>query len=371
MDKSLGPETDKATAYCTYCPKLCRFSCPAAEAEGRETVTPWAMMRLLELAKNGTVEPDAEVAEIFYHCMGCKRCETWCKHDNDVPKAMFEARAWMRELGHVPEALDGFVDFFYDGNSPHPESSPLASNDVFDETSDIVFMPDCETRHHYAELIPRIGRLLESIVGKKVRLFTRSEGVGFACCGFPALAAGDKDGFSEYRDALVNELGPVDYVITDCAAFVSMNRPDGSFTNPWPIDIIHAIEFLADYVDELPVKDRIDGTGIMLHDSCFVGRHLGLYDATRALTAAVYEPEPEEFQFNRENAPCCGGSAHYHVVAPQASETVARLRLEQLDREGGTSMVCGSSTCTKSFRRARDQKASMTLLDAICVACGF
>ena len=371
MDKSLGAQTDKATAYCTYCPKLCRFSCPAAEAENRETVTPWAMMRLLELVKNGTVEPDAETAEIFYHCMGCKRCETWCKHDNDVPQAMIKARAWMRDLGYVPEALDGFVSYFYEGNSPHPESKPLEVKDVFDETSDIVFMPDCETRHHFPELIERIGVLLEHILGQKVRLFTRLGETGFACCGFPTVAAGDQDGFEVYRDDLVDALGPHDYVITDCAAFAAMNRPDGSFTNPWPIEIVHLVEFLAQYADELPVKSKLDGTGIQLHDSCFVGRHLQLYDATRALTSAIYEPEPAEFQFNRENAPCCGGPAHYHVIAPQASEKVARLRLEQLDREGGTSVVCASSTCNKSLRRVRDQKVSTTLLDAICTACGI
>lgn len=371
MEKSLGAQTDKATAFCTYCPKMCRFSCPAAEAENRETVTPWGMMRLLEMVKNGTVEPDPEIAEVFYHCMGCLRCQTWCKHDNDVPKAMFQARAWMRELGYVPEALEGFAEFFYDGRSPHPESVPLESTDAFDASSAIVFMPDCETRHHYPELIPRIGRLLEHIVGQKVRLFTRNNDEGFACCGFPALAAGDEEGFQAYQAAMFEALGPIDYLITDCAALASMARPEGSFARPMPIEVVHAVEYLAHYANELPVKAKVDGTGVMLHDSCFVGRHLELYDATRKLTHAVYEPAPEEFQFNRENAPCCGGPSHYHVVAPEPSKRVARQRLEQLDREGGTQVVCASSTCNKSFRRVRDENVAATLLDALCTACGF
>jgi hypothetical protein len=45
----LGPDLEQMTAYCTYCPKMCRFSCPTAAAESRETVTPWGMMRLLEM----------------------------------------------------------------------------------------------------------------------------------------------------------------------------------------------------------------------------------------------------------------------------------------------------------------------------------
>lgn len=371
MEKSFGAQTDKATAFCTYCPKLCRFSCPAAEAENRETVTPWAMMRLLELVKNGTVEPDQEVAEIFYHCMGCKRCETWCKHDNDVPKAMFQARAWMRELGIVPEALDGFAEYFYEGRSPHPESEPLDPDDVFDASSEIVFMPDCETRHHYPGLIPRIGRLLEHVVGQKVRLFTQLDGDGFACCGFPALAAGDEPGFKTYQKEFFDALGHADYIITDCAAFAAMGRHEGSFSRAMSTEVIHILSYLEDYVDELPVAKKVDGTGVMLHDSCFVGRHLDLYDATRALTRAVYDPEPAEFQFNRDNAPCCGGPAHYHVVAPAASEKVAKQRIDQMEREGGAKMVCGSSTCNKAFKRAGNDETSSTLLDAICTACGF
>ena len=79
MTKSFGVPTDRATEYCTFCPKLCRFSCPIAEVEHRETVTPWGLMRLLEYARRGTVAGSEETAEIFYHCTGCARCQTMCR----------------------------------------------------------------------------------------------------------------------------------------------------------------------------------------------------------------------------------------------------------------------------------------------------
>lgn len=373
MSKSFGSSVDKATAYCTYCPKLCRFSCPAAEAEGRETVTPWGLMRLLELVKDGAVEPSEEVAEIFYHCMGCKRCQTWCKHDNDVPEAMWKARAWMREQGHVPAVFDGFLDFFYEGRIPHSEPEDLdVEENIFDAASPVVWMPDCETRKYSPDLVASTGKLLESILGFKVRLLTRDAQTGTGCCGFPALSAGDESGYRRYRAELVRELGACDYVLTDCAAFATLHRDGSSFgwedlSEP---EVVHIVEFLAEYRDLLSIEEPIEADRIMLHDSCFVGRHLELYDETRAVYETISRSPIREFQFNRDDAPCCGGPAHYHVVAPEASERCASDRLDELDREGGNSIVCGSATCKKAFNRARDSVAT-DLLELVCKACGF
>jgi Fe-S oxidoreductase len=375
MTTSLGQSIDKATAYCTYCPKLCRHSCPAAEAEDRETVTPWGMMRLLEMVKEGTVEPSDEVAEVFYHCMGCRACQTWCKHDNDVPEAMWAARAWMRDLGYVPELLRGFSEFFLEENSPHPVAEPLAEvsvespEEVFDPEGTFAFFPDCETRYHYPELVTRTGRLLEKVLGEKVRLMTRDEGEGHACCGFPLLSAGDEAGYEAYRAELDSVFGQVDTVFTDCAAFASLYREDGSFGRPGSVEVVHIIELLAEYADTLEVE-KVPSRGLMLHDSCFVGRHLDLFDATRKVVEAICDEPPAEFHVNRDKAPCCGGPSHYHVVAREASQRAASARMEQMETEGGSAVVCGSATCKKAFRRVRDEEAAVDILELACRAMG-
>ncbi len=377
--KPLSPSVEKATAYCTYCPKMCRFSCPAAEAENRETVTPWALMRLLEYVQDGTVEPSEEVYETFMHCMGCKRCQTWCKHNSDVPEAMWEARAALHSKGLVPEALAGFAEFFYEGNSPHSEPDSYkeagladAINEAFDPAGRIGFFVDCETRKYEPQLIPRIGNLLDSLLGEKARLISRDDGEGHGCCGFPVLSYGDDIGYKAYRRRMERKLEGVDYVITDCAAFADLHTEGGSFGGfESDLEVVHILELLADLVEELPVGDRVDATGMMLHDSCFVGRHLNLYDATRVVLNATCDPPPDEFQFTRDDTPCCGAPAHYHVIAPEASEACAQERVHQMDREGGSKIVCASSTCNKAFRRVRDANISATLLDVVCTACGF
>ena len=375
--RQFSSETNKATAYCTYCPKMCRFSCPAAEAESRETVTPWGMMRLFEFVKDGSVEPSADVAETFYHCMGCRRCQEWCLHDNDVPAALWQARAWMREEGHVPEELDGFCESFHDNNAPQEELPPLGEvhgygvDEIFDQESPVVYVPDCEVRYGAPEDVLRAGLLLEVFHGSKVALHTRrdlqGEETGFGCCGFPLLSAGDEEGYRTYRAEMESALNGADTVVTDCAAFGALYREDSSWGGDGDLEIEHLIEFLADRLDFVEPREAVDLEETFVHDSCFVGRQLGLYEEVRLLLEAFCEEPPEEFHTSHEEAPCCGGPSHYHVVAPEASERCASSRLEELEREGGDRVVCTSATCKKAFQRV-DQEVATDILDVVCRA---
>jgi Fe-S oxidoreductase len=371
--KTFGDPVDKMTAYCTYCPKMCRFSCPAAEAEGRETVTPWGMMRLFELVKDGAVEPSQEVAEVFYHCMGCRRCQNWCRHQNDVPQAMWEARAWMAELGHVPEALEGFAETFTALSFPHRVPAPLVGGEeeVFDETSDIVFFPDCETRQHRPELVWRAGRMLEVVCGKKVRLVTHIEAGSKGCCGFSLLSAGQREAYLGYRAELEAELATATMVVTDCAAFAALHREETSWGFASELEVTHVIELLASRLDGLDVPAPQDLSGLIFHDSCFTGRQLGLFEESRKVVAALGAGTPMEFLFNRAEASCCGGPSHYHVVEAEGSEQCAKDLLTEMDRKGALGVVCGSATCKKAFERAGTNDVAVDILELATRAFGF
>ncbi|MFU8802437.1 MAG: (Fe-S)-binding protein [Bradymonadaceae bacterium] len=376
--KVFGDPVDKMTAYCTYCPKMCRFSCPAAQAEDRETVTPWGMMRLFELVKDDAVEPSQEVAEIFYHCMGCRRCQTWCRHENDVPHAMWEARAWMAEQGFVPPVLEGFAESFLKESFPHkepaaPGETPGESttvDEIFDSSSDYFFFPDCETRQHSPDLVLRAGKLLEMVCGKKVRLVTTLDGAGKGCCGFPLLSAGRKEEYLRYRAELEDELSGAKVLITDCAAMASLHRKDTSWGFESALEVTHLVELLSSTLGRLEVPHRIDLSDLIFHDSCFTGRQLDLFDATRDVVRALGTGDFEEFPFTREEASCCGGPGHYHLVEPEASERCAETLMDEMDQKGAKGVICGSATCKKAFGRVRKADVAQDILEIACRAFG-
>jgi|GEM_PF-1896130 len=365
---------EKSTAYCMYCPKLCRFSCPAAEAESRETVTPWAMMRLLKLVNEGSVEPSEEVAETFYHCMGCRRCQTWCLHENDVPYAMWSARESMRELGFLPEPLKGLDRAFLQYNSPFGEAPEMPAvhgfevDEVFDQEASLIYMPDPELRYFSPRSIVRIGILLEMFHGTKIRLETRRNATGFGDSGFPLLSTGNRSAYEDYRARLEDALAGADLIITDNPQMVAEYRDGGSFGRKGPLKVMHIIEFLAERVEMIEPRIDLSEQAVMLHDSCFVGRHLNLYEETRTLLSALCGRAVDEFSTNRANAPCCGAAGEYHRIAPEASERLARNRIEQMRREGGEKIVCSAAMCARALNRVSDGDVAMDVLDLVCQA---
>ena len=78
---------------CTYCPEMCRFSCPTAVVSGNDAVTPCNKMSLLHkeerwpgrAAAGGPLWP-------LYDCTGCGRCTDYCVYEVPVARTLFAAR---------------------------------------------------------------------------------------------------------------------------------------------------------------------------------------------------------------------------------------------------------------------------------------
>jgi len=79
---------------CTYCPEMCRFSCPTAVVSSNDAVTPCNKMGLLhreerwpgKAAEGGPLWP-------IYDCTGCGRCTEYCVYEMPVQETLFAARA--------------------------------------------------------------------------------------------------------------------------------------------------------------------------------------------------------------------------------------------------------------------------------------
>lgn len=372
MTHTLPDAVRDATATCTYCPKLCRFSCPVADAEARETVTPWGLMRLLEFTSTQDVELDAQVAQTFYHCTGCLRCQTACRHDNDVPQAMWAARAASVDAGHLPEALAQMPAQFEEHGAcgPMPELSDEQVEGVFDQQASIAYLPDCKTMRATPEAVLQIGALLARAVGAPLRLLSSYDGPG--CCGFELKAAGLRDDFDAHMRAQTAYWDGVTHVITDCAPMVAQKRHparfgiDAQVAASWP-DFEHVIERLALWAPHNPPASTVDADGARLHDSCFVGRHLNLYEPTRALSQVLFGRALEELDASRQEATCCGGANLYERINPQGAAGCARALVEQVEREGGSGLVCGQRGCAAHLSDSA-QDFAIDLMEAACLA---
>ena len=88
---------------CTYCPEMCRFSCPTAVASANDAVTPCNKMSLLHKESRwpGVAQGTESGGELWpiYDCTGCGRCTDYCVYEVPVARTLTHARAehkWYR-----------------------------------------------------------------------------------------------------------------------------------------------------------------------------------------------------------------------------------------------------------------------------------
>ena len=366
----LGADIERMTAYCTYCPKMCRFSCPTADAESRETATPWGMMRLLEMVRDGSVPIDDDVADAFYHCTGCRRCQSYCEHDNDVPRALWKARKWAVDTGFLPEAYQELYRRFEESNTPYGEPDAAIDESIFDAQASVALWPDCSTVANQPALVEALGRLLERLWGRKVRLVQSDDMEHPPCCGFPLTGAGIEDPDS-CRDNWWPQLEGVEQVWTDCPALAAWHADDAS----WSVDgeegpeMAHIFEFLASKLPQTEPEQRLDASEVLLHESCYISRQLDGLEDVAAVVEHIAEEPPQKMAYQGAESPCCGGRCHYRQLEPEASKRAAEKIVDAVDRKSGaTRLATTSSMCRSAIGDTGDSVDTTTVLEMVCRA---
>lgn len=331
---------------CTFCPKLCRFSCPVAEGEARETVTPWGLMSLLRLVDEGHVELTAEVGETFFHCAGCLRCQTWCRHDNDLPTAMRHARRQVVDSGlSVPRPLQGMELVMDKHGAPFGPVPSLAdaAGEVFDGSAEVAYFPGCSRRSEDPEGVLMVGRLLAEVLGRPVALFQGEEASPMHCCGGSLEQAGYGARAEVWRTRMAGLLGQFELVVTECGEFPAFD--DGPRTQSL-IELLY--DRLTDWMPKVTPRD--EDRALVLHDGCRTGRRNQGHEATRAIVAAAAGRAPEDMWLARDEALCCGAGDHYPKVSPEGAQVAAGLVLDAVRDQDGSVLVTGSSRCACHLR---------------------
>jgi len=357
-ETEFSDRSDKVLRYCTTCPKMCRFSCPVAHEEARETVIPWGLVSLLHSAsRGGDVAFDDALAETLMHCTGCMRCREACLHHNHVPRTLFEGRAHARKSG----LESGFEP------SPCGDADPDVVLDGvelgFAESADVAFFPGCAARQPGGDQITRFAKLFDALE-LDVALSTTDQ----QCCGYPLLAGGMDGRYRDRTAEIGRALATYDAVVTDCDDFVQLAR-----TRQWRDDlddvdcpdVLHWTEFLAAALHEAGVEPVSPLPGdIFYFDGCRLGRGAGVYDAPRALLSwATGGAGPRELDETREWSWCCGAGAGYDEIAATQAAGMARHVIDGLPDDAV--MVTTRSRCVEQLASAAGEQRVRRLFEVV------
>ncbi|MCB9550539.1 MAG: (Fe-S)-binding protein [Myxococcales bacterium] len=290
-------ETHRAIVEtCVFCPKLCRWACPVADAEGRETVTPWGLMTLVDDVARGRARLDAVTAEVFAHCTGCRRCQHVCKHDNEMPTALMAARAEAVAAGVAPRGWSAWAEAL-------PPQAP--SLDALPTGGEAVLLAGRADEARIAAslaLLAAAGR----VVGRPVAggRTLRDTGHRFVAAGRPERAPRRGAGGVARDGAKV-----VICLDAEDAEALRFGEPGGPRA-------LHLVEALAGRLDAL--RPAVAGDVLYL-DACRLGRGLGLVDAPRALLQAVVRGAVHGAVTAGEAGSCCGAGAALPAVDRSAA----------------------------------------------------
>jgi Fe-S oxidoreductase len=331
--------------YCTYCPKMCRFACPVAEASGRETLIPQRKMDALNQVRKGNVAWSVESTEPIWGCTGCRQCTNYCLHGNEPGMVLLAGRAEATSRGVGHPNLAGYPDRFRnrDDRLARQLRDQLPA-ERFAEDALVGYWPGCDAVDKGLDDVVAALAVFDGVGAEHVRLVD----AGQVCAGYPLLAAGYPDMFRWHAGKVAASLRRFRTVVINCSACVYTLRAqypaEGISVST---EILALSEFLAQAATRLPRP--AERKMVYYHDPCYLARYAGVIDAPRRVLSQV--AEVRELAWSGVDTECCGGGGLLPKTKPAVADAMARRRLRQVAARGGGTVVTSCATCTFMLKR--------------------
>ena len=205
--------------------------------------------------------------------------------------------------------------------------------------SNTLYYPGCVTYFKFRENFELYKKIFLKL-GMNV-----IESRGINCCGLPVLEAGyeqearklARENFELFKKNNIKK------IITNCPACCKMFVQNYAEMLPdWDIEISNLWELILYKLVSKPrlIKERI-GEVVTYHDSCYLGRHCGIYDSPRRILELIGY-EIKEMPDSRENSFCCGSCGGLVRVNSELADKIARQRLLQAKRIGVKKIIVAS-----------------------------
>ena len=280
--------------------------------------------------------------ETLWACTTCAACEEECPvFITYIDKIVDLRRNLVLEQGAFPEQLQtAFRGLETVGN---PYSYPNEQRAEWAQGLDVPLRaekPDAEYLYwvgcaaSFDDRARKIARALAQLL--------KTAGVSFAilgpeevCNGDPARRAGNEYLFQMLAKQNIETLNRynVRKIITACPhCYNTLKNEYPDFGGNY--EVVHHSTLLAELVRNGRLRPRTPvAATIALHDACYLGRHNGVYDAPRAVLAALPGARLVEPPETRDRGMCCGaGGAQMWKEEEHGTARVNHARTNQLLR---------------------------------------
>lgn len=300
--------------YCIECGK-CTSTCPVSRVyEG------YSPRLNVERALLG-FDDELKKSKDLWSCLTCNLCSDKCPDGVKYTEFIKNVRIEAHKIGEKGRCTHGGALLTLMSLMANIESSQnrlgWVSNDLrTSKKGDILYFTGClpyfevffeEIETHAINIAKNVVGILNKAGIKPVVMDDER------CCGHDLLWTGDLENFEKLSRANLNAINRtgVKRVVVSCPECYRTLRKDyPEFLGKLDFEVVHISEF----IDKLIQDGKIKFNGelkekVTYHDSCRLGRHMGIFDEPRRVINSIPGIELEEMRKNRSDSMCCGTSA--------------------------------------------------------------
>lgn len=335
--------------FCYECGK-CTGVCPVARYD--RSFSPRSLLVRAVRGENDRLIGDVNV----WSCLTCKLCDTRCPASIDYGVLTKAMRAVVRKEGGEGTCTHGGAvqSLTRIMTSPKLKQDRLGWVDgtmkVRRKGETILFV-GCTP--YFDVLFSDTGS--DTLAGSKgaVRLLNAA-GVEPAlmpderCCGHDLLWSGDLENFRMLARQNIDSLeaaGAKRVIVACPEGYMTLKVDYPAHFGKLPFEVVHLTEFLAGAIEDgsLTFAGGGDRKVVTFQDPCRLGRHMGIYDAPRAILGALPGVEFVEMRRSRERAVCCGVGGWTNCTS--FSKMIQADRLREAKAAGADTLVTACPKC--------------------------